>query len=155
MHRRSALLLSLAMMSCTTVGPRGADEHWRVVTWPGGATVTTSYDASCRTPCNVRITETPFDIWIEREGHMTWAAHYDPAHPNDLQELAAAPNRVANAAAGAVVAAGELAAAGGGLAGAPLLGGAAILGGLPWMFGPRIRRLEVRLAPQQEDGVRP
>lgn len=148
MHRMTAaLLLSFLLTSCTTVGPRGAEEHWRIVTWPSGATVTTSYGASCRTPCNVRIPEEPFDISIEREGHLTWAAYYDSAQPNLLQELAARPNRAADAAAGAAVAAGELAAAGGGLASTPLLGGAAILGGLPWMLGPRIRRLEVRLEP--------
>jgi hypothetical protein len=110
--------------------------------------VTTSFGATCATPCNVRIPEEPFDIAVEREGYLTWAAHYDPANPNALEDLAQAPNRAAGAAAGAVLAGGEIAAAGGGLATAPLIGGAAVLGALPWMLGPRVRRLEITLEPQ-------
>ncbi len=145
---RAAPLMSLVLMACTTVGPRDADEQWRVVSWPGGATVVTSYGATCRTPCNVRIPPAAFDIAIERQGYLTWAAHYDPASPDSVQQLAAAPNRPLNAAAGALLAGGELAARGGGLAGGAAVSGAALLGALPWMFGPRVRRLEVRLEAQ-------
>jgi hypothetical protein len=146
MTRLVALLLSALLGACTTVGPTGSDEQWRVVSWPR-ATVATSFGATCRTPCYVRIPEHPFEITVELEGHRTWAGHYDPAQPNSLQELARAPDREANAAAGAVLAGGEMVAAGGGLAGAAAIGGAAALGALPWMLGPRIRRLEVRLQP--------
>lgn len=148
MKRTPALFLSIIVSACTTVGPRDADEHWRVVSAPGGGTVSTSFGASCRTPCNVRIPDAPFDIAIEREGYLTWAAHYDPAQPASLQELAGAPNRALDAAGGAVLAGGEMAAVGGGLASATMIGGAAVLGALPWMLGPRVRRLEVRLLPQ-------
>lgn len=145
---RASLLLSLALISCTTVGPGGTDEQWRVVSMPGGGVVSTSFGASCRTPCNVRIPDEAFEIAIEREGYAHWAARYDPAQPNALQALAPAPNRAANAAAGAALAGGQMAAAGGGLAGATAVGGAAVLGALLWMLGPRVRRLEVRLEPQ-------
>jgi hypothetical protein len=139
-------LLSIMAAACTTVGPSGAREHWRVVAQPRGV-VATSFGASCRTPCNVRIPDEPFDIEVASDGYTTWRAHYDPARPNELADLAPRPNQAADAAGGAALAGGGMIAAGGGLASATLIGGAAILGAAPALFMPPVRRLEVTLAP--------
>jgi hypothetical protein len=140
-------LLSITAAACTTVGPTGAREHWRVVAEPRGATVSTSFGASCRTPCNVRIPNAPFDIEVASDGYAPWRAHYDPARPNELTDLAPQRDQLADAAGGAALAGGGMIAAGAGLAAAEVVAGAAVLGALPWMLGPPVRRLEVTLAP--------
>jgi hypothetical protein len=140
----AALLLGV-VGACTTVGPQGAGEHWRVVTSPGGGLVTTSFGATCRTPCNVRIPDAPFEISVAKDGFVTWSAHYDPARPNELSVLARQHDRLTDAAGGAALAGAGMAAAGGGLATAELMGGAAVIGGLPWLLAPPVRRLEVTL----------